>query len=91
MSFLRIGRNRNLKLNKYLVFDIFAFVFTDYTAIQVLLKLGKQGAQIVLRNRDLLNEIFSSAKQKSAMNFKLNDKLTLDMIDVDHFDMTGLM
>lgn len=38
---ITIGRKRNLKLNKYLLFEIFSYVFNDYQTIQIVMKLGK--------------------------------------------------
>lgn len=57
MSVITIGKKKNLKLNKYLVFEIFSYVFNDYQSVQIIMKLGKQGARLVLQNRQLLFHI----------------------------------
>lgn len=53
--------------------------------------MGKQGADLVVRNRELLFGIFKMTKQSSAMDFKLGGEQTLDRVDFDHFNRTSLM
>lgn len=91
MSALRIGKNRNLVLSKYLVFEIFSYVYKDFQTIQILLSLGKQGARMVMQNRDLLFRIHRGNNQSSSVVFKMNDKLSLGFVDQVHLHNVNLM
>ena len=90
-SFLRIGRNKSIKMNKYIVLEIFSFVFSDYQSIQILMKLGKQGANMVINNKELLFRIHKLSGKSSSMLFRLNDYLMVDKIDIDHLKMVDFM
>ena len=87
---IKIGKNKNLKLSKYLVFEIFSYVYSDYQAIQVIINLGKQGAKLVLKNREILTRITQFANQSSAINFHLSDKLSLKEINIEHLSNVNI-
>ena len=90
-SFLRIGQKKSIKMNKYLIFEIFSFVFSDYQSIQILIKLGKQGANMVINNKELLFRIHKLSGKSSSMLFKMNDYLMINKIDIEHLKMVDFM
>ena len=45
---LRVGKKKNIVLNKYLLFEIFSYFYSDYQAIQIIMRLCKQGAELVM-------------------------------------------
>ena len=38
---LLIGKNKNIAISKYLVFEMFSFVYRDVESVQIILQLGK--------------------------------------------------
>ena len=62
---LIVGKNKEVRINKFLIFDIFSYVFNDFQTLEVLLKLCKTSKKLVIGNRSLLEKMC----EMKGMNF----------------------
>ena len=88
---IRIGKKKNMRMSKYILFEIFSYVYQDYQSIQIIMKMGKEGARLVLKNRELLFKIHELSNQSSAIDFKMNDGLGLDLVDLSHLNSVNFL
>ena len=55
------------------------------------MKLGKQGLNLILSNKELLYRIHRLSGKSSAMVFKMNDNLPISIIESGHLNMVNFM
>ena len=56
---LVVGKHKNVRINKYLLFEIMAFVFKDFQIFELLIKLCRTSKSLALKNRSVLEKICS--------------------------------
>ena len=55
------------------------------------MKLGKQGAKLVIKNREIMFKIHEHSGTSTNMSFKIGNSISLDLIDMEHLKTVGLL